>query len=54
MSAKDQAIFVRVPKHLSDRLEEQSNRLQSSKSVIIRMALIKFLEEQEKDAPTKS
>jgi|GEM_PF-4240255 predicted transcriptional regulator len=48
MAKKDSAVYLRFDRELSERLDRQSERLNASKSAIMRMALVKFLEEYEK------
>ncbi len=48
MPRKEASIFIRMDAGLEERLKDQAYRLGTSKSTLIRMAVIKFLEEQEK------
>jgi hypothetical protein len=45
--AKDHMLFIRLPKPISDRFRHQSERLSCTMGVLGRMAIIKFLEEEE-------
>ncbi len=49
MGKKESSIFIRMDQSLNDRIQEQAYRLGASKSTIIRMAVVKFLEEQEQN-----
>jgi predicted transcriptional regulator len=44
---KEKAILIRMDPELHIRISHQAKRLQMDKSAIVRMALVKFLEEQE-------
>jgi hypothetical protein len=48
MSRKEGSVFIRRDVGLLERLNDQAFRLGTSKSSLIRMSVIKFLEEQEK------
>ncbi len=43
----DKMIFVRLPPAIRERLDYQAKRLCTSMNMMVRMALIKFLEEEE-------
>jgi len=45
--SKDKLVYVRLPMAIMDRLIHQKKRLAIGHNAILRMALIKFLEEEE-------
>ncbi|MFA5396354.1 MAG: hypothetical protein WC346_10140 [Methanogenium sp.] len=46
-SPKDKLVYVRLPSPIVARLDHQKKRLSVGHNAILRMALIKFLEEEE-------
>lgn len=45
--SKSKVLFVRLPSPILERLDHQKDRLQVNMNILSRMALIKFLEEEE-------
>ena len=43
-----EAIFLRLPKSLFDRLNKQVSRMATSRTMLVRMAIVKYIEELEK------
>lgn len=43
------ALLLRLPVNMMERVEEQRKRLGLSKTGIVKMAIIKFLEEEESE-----
>jgi hypothetical protein len=48
---KDHLMYVRLPFAVSERLKRQSKRLSCSMNMLTRMALVKYLEEEESKRP---
>lgn len=46
-----EAIFLRLPKSLFDRLNKQVSRMATSRTMLVRMAIVKYIEELEKSDP---
>ena len=44
---KHKIMFVRMPTPIAERFEHQKNRLSCSMNTLARMAIVKFLEEEE-------
>ena len=44
---KNKVMFVRVPPAIAERLRHQRDRLSCSMGTMVRMSIVKFLEEQE-------
>lgn len=44
------SILVRITESMNARLEDQAVRLSSNKSALIKLALVRFLEDEEKRA----
>jgi metal-responsive CopG/Arc/MetJ family transcriptional regulator len=46
-SAKYHVMFIRLPIPIFERLTRQSERLSCNRNILIRMAIVKYLEEEE-------
>lgn len=44
------SILVRITESLNARLEDQAVRLQSNKNALIKLAIVRFIEDEEKRA----
>lgn len=52
-SLTEVGIFLRLPKGLLDRLNRQTSRLTTSRTMLIRMGIVKYLEELEANDPDR-
>lgn len=53
-SLAEEAMFLRLPKSLFDRLNRQTSRLTTSRTMLVRMAIVKYIEELESNDPMSS
>lgn len=51
MAKKESAFFFRLDTELLERLDNQAKRMNTSRSVLIRMGIVKILEEMEETEP---